>query len=251
MLKVNKLKMELDKKIILHDINFEVAEGDWLMICGPNGSGKTSLIKALSGQNPYTGEIEIYGSNLRLLKSNQKAMIFGVLDQHPGSDFDFTVEELVRMGRYPHLKGWFKSWTDIDQEVLERVLLQTNLYQKRKRSVQSLSGGERQRAYLAQLFLQDPKLLILDEPSNHLDLIYEQNLFRTLKEWLQQPGRSIITVMHDLSLAKKYGNRALLLKEGHQVVFNDVSKALSSEKLNSSYQMDIASYLKEKYQQWQ
>ncbi|MCR8968699.1 ABC transporter ATP-binding protein [Facklamia sp. 7083-14-GEN3] len=251
MLKVKSLKMELDKKMILHDINFEVVEGDWLMICGPNGSGKTSLIKALSGQNAYTGEIEINASKLHLLKTKQKAMLFGVLDQHPGSDFDFTVEELVRIGRYPHLKGWFKSWTAADQEALETVLRQTNLWQKRNRSVQSLSGGERQRAYLAQLFLQDPKLLILDEPSNHLDLIYEQDLFRTLKEWLQQPERAIITVMHDLSLAKKYGNRALLLKEGHQITFNEIGKALSSEKLNSSYQMDIASYLKEKYQQWQ
>ncbi|MGX7108215.1 ABC transporter ATP-binding protein [Facklamia miroungae] len=250
MLEVNHLKVELDHHVILQNINFSVAAGEWLMICGPNGSGKTSLIKALSGQNSYTGNIFIDGKNHRFLKPDQRATIFGVLEQHPGSNFDFTVQELVRMGRYPHLKGWLKKWTAADQTSLEQVLYETYLWDKRDQSIQNLSGGERQRVYLAQLFLQDPKILILDEPSNHLDLNYEQDLFQRLREWLKESDRSIITVMHDLSLAKQYGNQALLLKEGQQIAFGEVTSCLSAENLYASYQMDVSRYLRDKYQQW-
>lgn len=250
MLDVNNLSLVIDNQPILDQIHFQLSEGDWLMICGPNGSGKSSLIKVLSGEYPYTGQVSLLNRPLHSFTSKERARWLGILDQHAAISYDFTVEEIVRMGRYPHLKGWFKKWSVKDQIALEQVLKETQLWSKRLDSVQTLSGGEKQRVFLAQLFLQDPKILILDEPSNHLDLIFEQDLFNRLLKWLQEPGRAVITVMHDLSLAKKYGNRSLILKEGQQKASGSLEDCFTNENLQAVFGIDVQAYLQSKYDLW-
>ena len=117
--------------------------------------------------------------------------------------------------------------------------------------VLTLSGGELQRTFLAQVFAQDPKYLLLDEPTNHLDLIYQRQVFALIKEWLAQGNRAVISVVHDLSLAKKYGTRALLLDHGCMAAIGDTNTALNRDTLEKVYGMDVYAYMKEMLSQWQ
>ena len=119
-----------------------------------------------------------------------------------------------------------------------------------QQSVLTLSGGELQRTFLAQLFAQNPKLLILDEPSNHLDLVYQRQIFELTREWLTHSGRAVISVVHDLSLAKKYGTHALLLHNGRIEAFDTADKVLTRANLNTVYSMDVYAWMQSQLTIW-
>ena len=121
-------------------------------------------------------------------------------------------------------------------------------------SILTLSGGELQRTFLAQLFVQDPQILILDEPANHLDLIYQQQIFSILKDWISADrlkGRAVLSVVHDLSLAKKYGSRALLMNHGEIVSSGTVPKVMTPEALRKVYSMDVYAWMRDLYGRWE
>ena len=118
------------------------------------------------------------------------------------------------------------------------------------KSVLALSGGELQRVFLAQVFAQDPKLLILDEPANHLDLIYQKQIFGIIKEWLCQEGRAVISVVHELSLAKAYGTHALLMDKGRIVSHGEINNVLTAENLETVYSMDVYAYMRQLLELW-
>jgi iron complex transport system ATP-binding protein len=115
----------------------------------------------------------------------------------------------------------------------------------------TLSGGELQRAFLAQLFAQNPRLLILDEPTNHLDLVYQKQIFEIVSQWLKTPGRAVMSVVHDLSLARRYGTRAMLLNKGKTVAEGSIAEVFSRENLNSVYSMDVYDWMKTQLSQWE
>jgi iron complex transport system ATP-binding protein len=115
----------------------------------------------------------------------------------------------------------------------------------------TLSGGEMQRAFLAQVFAQDPKVLILDEPANHLDLKYQQHIFSLIRQWLREPGRAVMSVVHDLSLARRYGTHAVLLDRGKCVSQGLISEVMTPENLRQVYGMDVYAWMREMLSQWQ
>ena len=127
----------------------------------------------------------------------------------------------------------------------------TGLTGLRRASMLTLSGGEMQRAFLAQVFAQDPQVLILDEPANHLDLNYQQQIFSLIRDWLKQPGRAVLSVVHDLSLARRYGTHALLLDRGQCVASGAIGDVMTPEHLNGVYGMDVAAWLRELLSQWE
>ena len=133
---------------------------------------------------------------------------------------------------------------------IDAALEMTGLMPLRSRNIMTLSGGELQRAFLAQVLAQDPKLLILDEPANHLDLPFQKQFFDMVQEWLKQPGRAVITVMHDLTLAKKYGTHALLMNEGKAAAQGAAEEVLTRENLQAVYGMDVFGWMKELYTAW-
>ena len=120
----------------------------------------------------------------------------------------------------------------------------------RGRNMLTLSGGETQRVFLAQVFAQDPEILILDEPANHLDLPFQRDLFTMIGEWLKQPGRAVITVMHDLTLARRYGTHALLMSEGKAVGCGPIGEVMTRENLQKAYGMDIYGWMKDLLEEW-
>jgi len=251
MLDIRGITVQYGDIVIVDDVSFSVGSGQWLMIVGPNGAGKSTIVGAISGGAPYRGQIECMGRDVKSFKPHDIARIIGVLSQRYSVGYPFTVAEVVYMGRYAHSKGVFAGASDEDETAVLRAIELTGLEPFLDQSVLTLSGGELQRTFLAQLFAQEPKLLILDEPTNHLDLVYQKQVFKLIEEWLKTPGRAVISVVHDLSLARSYGTDALLLHEGRIVSQGSSRETLSKDNLQRVYDMDVFSWMREMYAQWQ
>ena len=134
---------------------------------------------------------------------------------------------------------------------MEEALALTGLQDLAQQSVLKLSGGELQRVFLAQIFAQDPDLLILDEPTNHLDLLYQKQVFSLIEEWRKKPGRAVISVVHDLSLALAYGTQALLMDQGQTVAAGPVKDVLTADRLSNVYGMDVKDWMQGLLRQWE
>ncbi len=236
---------------VLDNVSFRLSEGEWLMIVGPNGAGKSTIINTISGSAPCQGKILFQGKNIREWKPMTLAKHIGILSQNHYVGYSFTVREVVGLGRYAYKKGLLGGTDDEKEMSVGKALALTGLTELAEHSVLQLSGGELQRTFLAQLFAQDPDILILDEPTNHLDLIYQKQVFALVREWLKEPGRAVMSVVHDLSLAKAYGTSALLLQKGKLLASGDMEKVFAPEMLSKAYDMDVYGWMKTMLGQWQ
>lgn len=251
MLRTENLTVAYGDLKIVDDVSFSVEPQQWLMIVGPNGAGKSTIIKAVTQEIPYSGTALFQNKNIADIRSIELARNIGVLSQSNHVGYSFTVEEIVRLGRYAWRRGPLVDDPCESEEKIDNALELTGMNKLRGQSVMTLSGGELQRTFLAQLFAQDPKLLILDEPTNHLDLVYQKQMFGLIREWLKQPGRAVISVVHDLSLAKAYGTHALLLNRGKIEASGTIDSVLSRNNLQSVYAMDVQAWMQEILQVWQ
>lgn len=250
MLNVQNLIVRFDNHEVVSPLDFSVQEGQWLMLCGPNGAGKSTLIGAIAQAVPYSGTILFHGENLSRMKPRSIARKIGVLSQKNSVNFDFSVEEVVALGRYSRSKGILTRENEDTSVFVKEALQLCGLEDFSQRSVLTLSGGELQRVFLAQVFAQDPQLLILDEPANHLDLPYCKQLFELISAWVKTPGKAVISVVHDLSLAKRYGTHALLMHDGKSCGFGPAADIFTGENLQTVYGMDVRAWMQEMYQQW-
>lgn len=251
MLQVQNLTVRYDGQNAVSGVSFSLREGQWLMLAGPNGAGKSTLIHAISQSVRYDGSILLDGKNIRTLRPSALARKIGVLSQHNHVSYAYTVGEIVDLGRYAHSRGFLSRQDAHGEALVAHALEATGMTEMRHKSVLELSGGEVQRAFLAQIFAQDPQILILDEPANHLDLIYQKHIFTLIQEWLQQPGRAVLSVVHDLSLAMKYGTHALLMDKGKCISQGETHAVLSPENLRTVYGMDVHGWMQELLKQWQ
>ena len=222
-LRVENLGVSFGQTPIFQDVSFELNEGDWLMMIGPNGSGKSTLV----------GEL---------------ARNIGILAQNHYVGYAFTVREVVRLGRYDYRRN--RGGDPEGESQIRRALELTGMNALADKSVLHLSGGELQRVFLAQLFAQAPRVLILDEPTNHLDLIYQKQVFELVSEWRREPGRAVISVVHDLSLARAYGTQALLLYEKRALAQGSMERVFDPAYLNTAYGMDVAAWMRTMLSQW-
>lgn len=250
MLEATGITVRYGERAVVDDVSLSVRAGQWLMLAGPNGAGKSTLVSALTGGVPYEGRVCLNGRDARRLRPAQMAREVGVLAQRHAFGFEDTVEEAVRLGRYAYRTSWLSGGDAEGDGKVERALRLTGLTGLRAQSVRSLSGGEAQRAFLAQVLAQDPPLLVLDEPANHLDPPYQRQLFELLAQWVSQPGRALISVVHDISLARRYGTHALLMREGRRVAFGPVEEALAPDRLEAAYGMDVAAWMRETLALW-
>ncbi len=251
MLKVKNLSVTIGKKEILKNVNFSVNEKEWLMIVGPNGAGKSTAINAISQGIDYEGDIFFRDKNIKDFKDSERARKMGVLLQNHWITYPFSVEEVVNLGRYAYSSKLFEKKSEDDPKKVEEALELVGLKELRDRSVLTLSGGELQRTFLAQLFAQDPEILMLDEPTNHLDLVYQRQVFSLIQDWIQKTGQAVISVVHDLSLARKYGTHMALINQGKLIAFGECKEVLTRENLNIAYDMDVYQWMKELYENWE
>lgn len=250
MLKGNHITVRYGEHTIVDDLSFTLQEGQWLMLVGPNGASKSTLIETISMGVPYAGSIELEGQDIRRYKPAQLARKIGVLSQKNSVGYGYSVEEVVGLGRYAYTSSFLSNRDDDGKDQVDRALALTGLTDLRHASVLTLSGGELQRTFLAQVFAQNPQVLILDEPANHLDLVYQKHIFSLIAEWLKEPGRAVLSVVHDLSLARRYGTHAVLMNHGKCVTQGEINAVLTPENLRSVYDMDVYGWMHEMLEQW-
>lgn len=250
MLDIQGVTVNIGGQKIVDDCSFSLPDGQWLMIVGPNGAGKSTLINAISQGTPYKGKVFFNNKDVSLMRPRELSHSMGVLSQNNYVGYSFSVHEIVNLGRYSYAPGVFATENPEDKHAVERALELTGLVDLKDHSVSTLSGGERQRTFLAQLLAQDPYLLILDEPTNHLDLVYQKQVFELISHWIANTGRSVISVVHDLSLAKAYGSMALLMNKGKTVSFGKVSEVLTAQHLNEVYSIDVYAWMNTMLSQW-
>ena len=239
------------KRAVVDDLSFRLDEGEWLMLAGPNGAGKTTLIETIAQGTPYTGNIRWENEDIRTMKGNKLAQRIGILSQKNNVSYAYTVEEVVGLGRYAYKGSLFSGRDDGSKAQVEKALEMTGLTDLRHASMLTLSGGETQRVFLAQVFAQNPRVLILDEPANHLDLKYQQHIFSLIREWLKEPGRAVLSVVHDLSLARRYGTHAILMDHGKSIARGEIREVMAPDTLQQVYGMDVYEWMREMLSQWQ
>lgn len=235
---------------IIQDISFQVKENEKLCILGPNGCGKTTLLRALAGLLPSSGTMELTGANLRAMPVRQRAQKLALMSQFSPATFDYTVYETVMLGRYAHqAKGLLAGESAADRQAVEESLRLTGTWNLRERLVTKLSGGQLQRVFLARTFAQEPQAILLDEPTNHLDLRYQVELIESLKTWASVEGRCVVGVFHDMNLALSFADTILLLNHGQVqncCKLDDFDLAL----LDGLYQMDVRGYMVSSLKRW-
>ena len=250
MLKAENMSVRYGERTAVDGVSFSLEEGQWLMLVGPNGAGKSTLLRALTLGVPSGGVIRLEGRDIRSYKPAGLAQRVGVLSQHNHVGYAYTVEEIVGLGRYAHSRGFLSARDEEGEALVRQALALTGMEELRHASALTLSGGELQRAFLAQVFAQNPRVLLLDEPANHLDLGYQKHIFSLIGQWAKQPGRAVVCVVHDLSLARKYGTHALLLNRGKCVAQGETNAVLTRENLESVYGMDVHEWMRELLSQW-
>lgn len=220
---------------VLSAVTFTLARGEILGVIGPNSAGKTTLIRLLTRVlEPAAGDIRLDGTSLRRLGRRELARHVAVVPQDVPQGLPFTVEQVVLMGRYPHAPRRFFE-TAADLAVAREAMAITDVDELAQAPMQSLSGGERQRVALARALAQEPRLLVLDEPTAHLDLRYQAECAALLDEINRRRGTTVLVVSHDLNLAAEVSDRLLLLSEGRVVRLGPPAEVLEAELLTAVY----------------
>lgn len=212
-LQVNQVTWRIEAKKIIDAVSLEMSSGEFIGLIGPNGSGKSTLLRTIyRALMPIAGYITLEKENIWHLPAKTVAQKMGVVTQERSSDFDFTVYDIVMMGRNPH-KGLFDLTTAEDKEIVQTSLQRVNMATFAHRQFQTLSGGEKQRVLIARALAQQAQLLILDEPTNHLDIRYQLEILELIKSL----GVTTLAALHDLNLSAAYCNRLYLLNHGQIV----------------------------------
>jgi iron complex transport system ATP-binding protein len=199
---------------VLEDVNLQVEGGDFVGILGPNGSGKTTLLKSISRVlKPHKGAILLNEADIYALKSVEVAKQMAVVPQETSIGFNFAALDIVLMGRNPHM-GRFQMESEKDMAVARKVMNLTNTWHLAERPMNELSGGEKQRVIIARALAQEPKILLLDEPLTHLDIINQLEIMDLVKELCVKEKMIVLAVFHDFNLAARYCNTAIMITKG-------------------------------------
>jgi len=224
---------------VLRDVSFQLREGEVTGVVGPNGSGKTTLISLLCGLlKPGSGEVTLRGKPLGDYSRRELSLLVAVVPQATETVFPYTVEEMVAMGRYPHLK--WGGWLGLeDLKVCEWAMNLSSLLPLRHRTLDHLSAGERQRVLVARALAQKPALLLLDEASSFLDIGQEVAVFEVLDRLRREEGLTILTVSHDLNLIGRFCRSVLLLREGRLLSQGILAESYTSDNLTELFGVPV------------
>ena len=239
MLSIRSLHVAYADKEVLHDLDLQLARGELLGLIGPNGSGKTSLIRALSGVlKPASGEIYVEGKNLFTLSEGERARQLAVVPQSAQLPPVFTVFECVALGRTPHL-AWLGRLGPRDLQHIQQAMQAAEISHLSERRAGELSGGEQQRVILARALAQACPILLLDEPTAHLDLHHQVNLLGLVRRMAKDQNLAVLVAMHDLNLAALYADRLVLLVDGRVRAVGSPAEVLTTDILQGAYQVPL------------
>jgi len=223
----------------LKGVDLNLMDGEILGILGPNGSGKSTLLKVLDGLlTPTEGEIRLRGRLFRDLNRSELARDVAMVAQENYFRFSFTALEVVLMGRYPHLKRLqFEGRRDMD--VAYNALKATHALDLADRPIHELSGGERQRVLIARALAQEPKVILLDEPTSFLDLKFKREIFRLISALSRDQGLSVVLVSHDIDLVAMYCSRLVMLKKGEVYTTGEPEAVVTAENVGAVYECPV------------
>jgi len=235
--KVEGVDCYYDSVKVLKGVTFSARSGEFIGILGPNGSGKTTLLKSISrALKPRVGRILLDDLDVYLIKSTEAARKMAVVPQDTQVTFDFTALDIVMMGRNPHLDR-FKVEDEEDLAIAKETMKLTGTWHLAERPINELSGGERQRIVIARALAQHPQVLLLDEPTTHLDINHQIELMDLLKTLCRERGLTILSIFHDFNLATRYCDSALLLSRGHIVAIGSLEEVLSRRNIEEVFEV--------------
>lgn len=238
-IKVENLNFKYDEEAILKFINLKVDKGSFVSILGPNGSGKTTLLKNICHLlKPQQGHVSIEDRRLDNFKNKDLAKEMAVVHQNTNPEFDFNVEDVVLMGRFPYVKR-FQSETDRDMEIALEAMKQTATLHLKHKTIRGISGGERQRVMIARALTQEPHILLLDEPISHLDIKYQMDILKLCKSLNQEKNLTIVTTLHDINLALRFSDYIILMNKGEIVNMGKPFDVLTSDSIKMVYEVDV------------
>jgi len=230
-------------KNTLSDISFSIEEGSFFGIAGPNGSGKSTLLRILSGiLTPSGGAVMMSDRLLTEYNTDKKSRIMAVMPAETFMPYNFSVREITIMGRAPHLK-WWQEYSAQDEAIADDTLKNLKLDHLADRPLNSLSSGEKQKVFIAQALCQHPKILLLDEPTSHLDINRQAEIFNLLKTLSVEKAITVAVVSHDINLISQYCSSMILLKEGKTVATGAPSEIINSANMKKVYETDVTIYI--------
>jgi iron complex transport system ATP-binding protein len=233
-LRLDGVSVSYDRRVALAPFTSEVRSGEWLCLIGPNGAGKSSILRAIAGLVPHDGVISVDGAPLSIRSARRRATLVAYVPQSPAMPADMTGFEYVMLGRSPYV-SYFGHESRHDRAMVGSVLQRLDLVAFAGRPLGTLSGGEQQRLVIARALAQEAPVLLLDEPTSALDIGHQQQALELVDRLRREHGLTVVSAMHDLTLAGLYADRLALLHEGYLVAMGDAAHVLRAETLSEFY----------------
>jgi iron complex transport system ATP-binding protein len=238
-LRFDNVNLGYERRVVLRDLTLRVHSGEILGVVGPNGVGKSTLIRGASGVlPPSSGHVFVDTHDLKRLSLRRRAQIIAVVPQAVQLPEAFLAEDVVLMGRTAHL-GWLGQESDSDRRIAQMAMQQTGTLGFTGRQVGELSGGEQQRVLIARALAQEPDVLLLDEPTAHLDLKHQDEVLRLIRTLAKENDLAVILTLHDLNLVARYTDCVALLSDGIIRKIGDAREVLTPEELAAAYGITI------------
>jgi ABC-type cobalamin/Fe3+-siderophores transport system ATPase subunit len=239
MLRIEDLTVSYGLHRVLHSVSVDVQAGEVLALIGPNGAGKSTLVRAVSGVIPVErGKVSAFGVDLLALPAMKRARSLAVVPQAVSLPLAFTVWETVMLGRTPYL-NFLGQVSSKDEDITRLALQKVDALDIAYRRVGEISGGEQQRVLLARALAQSTPILMMDEPTVHLDLQYQVNIMETVRSLAHSENLAVLIALHDLNLAARYSDRIVLLVGGKMIAAGTPQQVLTPEIISTAYHLPV------------
>lgn len=236
-MKVKDLTKQYDGKTVVDSVSFEIPRGKVISMIGPNGAGKSTVLNIISRLIARdSGLVDFEGKDIGRWKSKELSKRLAILTQSNNVQMKLTVRELVAFGRFPYSGG---RLTQEDQEIVDRAVSYMELEEFQDRFINELSGGQRQRAFIAMVIAQDTEYILLDEPTNNLDIYHATNMMKIVRRLCNELGKTVILVLHEINYAAFYSDYICAFKDGKIAKFGTVEEVMTKETLSQIYQVDF------------
>ncbi len=237
MIEIKGLTKRFGKVNVVEDVSVKIQPGTITSFIGPNGAGKSTLLSMVSRLlNADTGEVLLDQNNVKKWKSDEFAKRVSILKQSNYINVRLTIRELVSFGRYPYSKG---RLTAEDEQFINQAIEYMNLTDMQDKFLDELSGGQKQRAFIAMVIAQDTDFILLDEPLNNLDMKHSVQIMKILRKLVDELGKTVVIVLHDINFASVYSDRIVALKDGKVVKDGPTNDIINSDALRDIYDMNI------------